>query len=60
MVEHWLLLNVGNTHTVAGLFQGGGPRIAEARFRTDPLSDRFRMEPDVTLLGLFRYGQLNG
>jgi type III pantothenate kinase len=24
------------------------------------LSDRFRMEPDLTLLGLFRYGQLNG
>jgi type III pantothenate kinase len=24
------------------------------------LSDRFRMERDLTLLGLFRYGQLNG
>jgi type III pantothenate kinase len=24
------------------------------------LSERFRMEPDLTLLGLFRYGQLNG
>jgi type III pantothenate kinase len=24
------------------------------------LSDRFRFEPDLTLLGLFRYGQLNG
>ena len=51
MAEHWLL------HTVAGLLQGGGPGIAEVRFRTDPLSDRFRMEPDLTRLGLFRYGQ---
>ena len=24
------------------------------------LSGRFRREPDLTLLGLFRYGQLNG
>jgi type III pantothenate kinase len=23
------------------------------------LSERFRLEPDLTLLGLFRYGQLN-
>lgn len=31
----WLLLDIGNTHTVAGLFSAEGARHAEVRFRTD-------------------------
>lgn len=46
MAEHWLLLDIGNTHTVAGLFQPDGNRIAEVRFRTDPqcTADEYRMQ----------------
>ena len=46
MAEHWLLLDIGNTHTVAGLFQPDGQRIAEVRFRTDPqcTADEYRMQ----------------
>ena len=44
MSEHWLLFDVGNTHTVAGLFRASGERLAEARFRTDPqcTADEYR------------------
>ena len=46
MAEHWLLLDIGNTHTVAGLFQSDGQRIAEVRFRTDAqcTADEYRMQ----------------
>lgn len=46
MAEHWLLLDIGNTHTVAGLFQADGERVAEVRFRTDAQStaDEYRMQ----------------
>jgi type III pantothenate kinase len=46
LAEHWLLLDIGNTHTVAGLFQPNGQRIAEVRFRTDPqcTADEYRMQ----------------
>ena len=46
MAEHWLLLDIGNTHTVAGLFLADGQRIAEVRYRTDPQSttDEYRMQ----------------
>ncbi len=46
MAEHWLLLDIGNTHTVAGLFQPDGQRIAEVRFRTDPqcTADEYRVQ----------------
>jgi type III pantothenate kinase len=46
LAEHWLLLDIGNTHTVAGLFQPDGQRIAEVRFRTDPqcTADEYRMQ----------------
>lgn len=46
MAEHWLLLDIGNTHTVAGLFQADGTRVAEVRFRTDAHStaDEYRMQ----------------
>ncbi len=44
--DGWLVLDVGNTHTVAGLYVGGDAdrRIAIARFRTDPgcTSDEYR------------------
>lgn len=45
MAEHWLLLDIGNTHTVAGLFGTDGQRVAETRFRTDPqcTSDEYRV-----------------
>ena len=45
MTEHWLLLDIGNTHTVAGLFQADGGRVAEVRFRTDAQStaDEYRV-----------------
>jgi type III pantothenate kinase len=41
----WLLIDIGNTHTVAGLFTPEGARRAEVRFRTDPgcTSDEYRM-----------------
>lgn len=41
----WLLLDIGNTHTVAGLFTPAGLRIAERRFRTDAsvTADEYRM-----------------
>jgi type III pantothenate kinase len=43
--EHWLLLDIGNTHTVAGVFSADGNRIAEMRFRTDPhcTADEYRV-----------------
>lgn len=46
MAEHWLLLDIGNTHTVAGLFLADGQKVAEVRFRTDPqsTSDEYRMQ----------------
>ena len=46
MAEHWLLLDIGNTHTVAGLFQADGQRVAEVRFRTDAqcTADEYRMQ----------------
>lgn len=46
MSETWLLLDIGNTHTVAGLFRADGPRIAEVRFRTDPncTADEYRVQ----------------
>ena len=46
MAKHWLLLDIGNTHTVAGLFRPDGNRIAEVRFRTDPqcTADEYRMQ----------------
>ncbi|UJW84234.1 type III pantothenate kinase [Devosia sp. SL43] len=46
MAEHWLLLDIGNTHTVAGLFQPDRHRVAEVRFRTDPqcTADEYRMQ----------------
>lgn len=45
MTEHWLLLDIGNTHTVAGLFDGQGKVLGERRFRTDPLAtaDEYRV-----------------
>lgn len=45
MAEHWLLLDIGNTHTVAGLFRVDGQRVAEVRFRTDALctADEYRV-----------------
>lgn len=45
MAEHWLLLDIGNTHTVAGLFRSDGERVAEVRFRTDPqcTADEYRV-----------------
>jgi len=44
MLENWLLLDIGNTHTVAGLFSSDGTRRAEVRFRTDPqcTADEYR------------------
>lgn len=46
MAEHWLLLDIGNTHTVAGLFHADGQRVAEVRFRTDAqcTADEYRMQ----------------
>ena len=46
MSEHWLLLDIGNTHTVAGLFRIDGHRIAEVRLRTDPhcTADEYRVQ----------------
>jgi type III pantothenate kinase len=46
LAEHWLLLDIGNTHTVAGLFAAEGHRVAEMRFRTDPqcTADEYRMQ----------------
>lgn len=46
MTEHWLLLDIGNTHTVAGVFRSDGARIAEMRFRTDPhcTADEYRVQ----------------
>lgn len=43
--EIWLLLDIGNTHTVAGIFRPDGPLVAEARFRTDPrcTADEYRV-----------------
>jgi type III pantothenate kinase len=43
--ESWLLLDIGNTHTVAGLFTADGQRVAESRFRTDAsaTADEYRM-----------------
>lgn len=54
MAEHWLLLDIGNTHTVAGVFSTDGTRIAEMRFRTDPhcTADEYR----VLLRQLFQDG----
>jgi type III pantothenate kinase len=45
MTKHWLLLDIGNTHTVAGLFSDGGEVVGELRFRTDPLAtaDEYRV-----------------
>lgn len=45
MSEHWLLLDIGNTHTVAGIFGADGGPVAEMRFRTDPhcTADEYRM-----------------
>ena len=45
MSEHWLLLDIGNTHTVAGVFQADGAHVAERRFRTDPhcTADEYRV-----------------
>lgn len=45
MTKHWLLLDIGNTHTVAGIFKDDGTRIAEMRFRTDPhcTADEYRV-----------------
>lgn len=44
MSQHWLLFDIGNTHTVAGLFQENRERVAEIRFRTDPqcTADEYR------------------
>ena len=44
--EHWLLFDIGNTHTVVGLFRAEGERVAEVRFRTDPqcTADEYRSE----------------
>jgi type III pantothenate kinase len=46
VAEHWLLLDIGNTHTVAGLFRSTGERLCEMRFRTDPqcTADEYRMQ----------------
>jgi type III pantothenate kinase len=45
LAEHWLLLDIGNTHTVAGLFLADGQRVAEVRFRTDAqcTADEYRV-----------------
>jgi hypothetical protein len=47
MQRHWLLIDIGNTHTVAGLaLPGSGAHdTAEIRFRTDPhaTSDEYRL-----------------
>ena len=45
MAEHWLLLDIGNTHTVAGLFRSEGQPVAEVRFRTDAqcTADEYRV-----------------
>jgi type III pantothenate kinase len=52
--ETWLLLDIGNTHTVAGLFGADGTAIEEVRFRTDPscTADEYR----VQLRQLFQEG----
>lgn len=52
MSEHWLLLDIGNTHTVGGLFRADGVRVAEVRLRTDGqcTADEYR----VLLTQLFR------
>jgi type III pantothenate kinase len=46
LTDHWLLLDIGNTHTVAGLFRDDGQRVGETRFRTDPhcTADEYRSE----------------
>lgn len=43
--ERWLLLDIGNTHTVAGLYRADGRQEAETRFRTDPAAtaDEYRV-----------------
>lgn len=45
MTKHWLLMDIGNTHTVAGLFSESGKVVGELRFRTDPLAtaDEYRV-----------------
>lgn len=45
MSAHWLLLDIGNTHTVAGLFDDRGQERHTVRFRTDPAAtaDEYRM-----------------
>ena len=45
MTQNWLLLDIGNTHTVAGLFSETGQVVAEVRFRTNPLAtaDEYRV-----------------
>jgi type III pantothenate kinase len=53
MIENWLLIDIGNTDTVAGLCESSSPRHRHAvRFRTDRqcTSDEFR----ATLRQLFR------
>ena len=46
MTEHWLLLDIGNTHTVAGVFTATGDCHVERRFRTDPhcTADEYRVQ----------------
>lgn len=46
MTAHWLLLDIGNTHTVAGLFDEAGQERHTVRFRTDPActADEYRMQ----------------
>ncbi|MDB5623318.1 MAG: type pantothenate kinase, partial [Devosia sp.] len=45
MAETWLLFDIGNTHTVAGLVQSDGRQLAEVRFRTDAqcTADEYRI-----------------
>ncbi len=44
VTARWLLIDIGNTHTVAGLFSADGNRHVEVRFRTDPecTADEYR------------------
>jgi type III pantothenate kinase len=45
LAETWLLFDIGNTHTVAGLVQSDGRQLAEVRFRTDAqcTADEYRI-----------------
>jgi type III pantothenate kinase len=55
--SRWLLLDIGNTHTVAGVYEknarAGDFPVARARFRTDPevTPDEYRVQLDLLFAG---------